>query len=1674
MQKIAWIGICFFLITSFFFQIPSQAQSKKYFVITGKIVPEGGESGNGTIEITKNNKEVSTVEIPKNGRFRLELDFFNEFRLNFKYPGHFNKIIEVSTQIPQDVWERDNDFPPFPIMVQLLKEFEGIDKSFTLKPIGRIFYGKDIDNFEKESYISDIQFLEQVNAAKEKESQAQKESKSVAKVDAQDLAAKQKNFDQLIKDADTNYQRGEYQMALAKYQDAQKLFPDRAYPNDRIAELQVLVKALELNEKQKAEQEEKYRSSIAKANGLFDRKSYAEARPVYEEALQYKPGDGYANGRISEIDKLLAELAKQKQYNDLIAQADKNHQSKNFDQATAQYTQAKQLLPTEKYPQEQLDLIVRERQELVRAEQLDRDFNQAMQAGSAAAQQKDYLQALASYQKALGLKPENKLAQDKIAEVNRAIVAVENDKKYLQAIQLADQALAAKDYEKARTQYQEAIKFKATENYPKNKLAEISATEASELRFESLLSKGAKEFAEGSYDAALETYNEALTLKPQNQDVQKRIAEIQNLQKQQLQDQDYARLIAQADEFFNGDQLDESVAAYNKALQVKKSETYPKEQLQKISNYQALIKKADKSFDAKDFAGARNTYSEAIALKTRDRYASGKIAEIDKLLEEKRLQEQKAQAEQLAYNDAVKAADTFFDGKNYPASLSKYKEATAIKPAETYPQKRIREIESLLGEQEKEKARTEKEYQSVVAQADKLLDGKDYENAKIQYQKALSIKADESYPNEQVRKIDNTLAALKQQEAEKQRQEQEKREQAFKQAMDAADQAFAANSFDKAIDGYKNALTIKANDPTAKDKLGKTEAKLAEMSRLTQAYNKAIDQANALVTAKKYQEAKDKYMEAWQYLPDQGYPKTQIAKIDEVLARLEAEANTRREYDQAVAEGESRMKTKDLEKAKEAYTKAYNLIPSEPVPPRKIEEINTMLAEQTRKMSEQKAIQEAYETAVKKADSHFGTKEYTLAQLAYREALLIKPGEKYPTDQLSLINKLLLEQNEKNYQDAIAKGDNLFTGTQYDESATSYQEALKIKPNDRYVTNRLKEIDQKKKKLASEQERLKKLDEQYRQAITAADADFAQKAYPSAKAGYQKALLLKPGEVYPKEQIDQIETLLTEQQKTAETDRQYAQYIKQAQAAFDQKKLKEARDLYQKGLDLKPNEQLPPQKIAEIDKLLAVQEETARLAAQEEAQRLALEKADRERYDRAVAAGDKALGEKQYPTARQQYTLALTVRPNERYPKEQVSKIDELLQQEALNRSAERQKAIQDSLNQVRNQQFEQAMDKAEKLFNSDQLLDSKMQFQVAQTLKPEEKLPTERINAIDALLAQRKQDDLDKTRRELDEKYRQALSVADNSFREKSYTAAKDQYRQALSIKPDETYPQEQLAQIDQLEQKAKPLAIKPAETPRPTEKPLSQPVESEAATAARAQLFKTTDDYDESIRKADESFGIKDYSVARFYYYKASELKPGEAYPKKQIETIAELIDSQLSSEDITAYQQAVSLADNAFSAKNYAVAKFYYYKALNIKSWEQYPKDRIDEILALTHSLLSEKEEKEYHDLIAKADEALVNKEVAIARFYYNKATSIKRDEEYPRIKLNDIRKLIDQDRIDQENLEYRKIIETADEALKAANYSLARFNYNRALNLRPGDKYPKEQLKLIKDTLDKKNN
>jgi len=642
--------------------------------------------------------------------------------------------------------------------------------------------------------------------------------------------------------------------------------------------------------------------------------------------------------------------------------------------------------------------------------------------------------------------------------------------------------------------------------------------------------------------------------------------------------------------------------------------------------------------------------------------------------------------------------------------------------------------------------------------------------------------------------------------------------------------------------------------------------------------------------------------------------------------------------------------------------------------------------------------------------------------------------------------------DKEKYNQAIKAADKAFGAKQYTDARTGYIDALAVSPDENYPKNQITKIDaliaqEEQAKMLSMQKAqqdslLKAKDKLYNNAIAEAKNHDQNQRYEQAILKYNDAIGIKP------DQRPSVQKLITEIEKkmqlAAQREADYKKSIQVADGYFNDSKLAEAVTEYKNALKIKPEETYPQSQISEIQNQLNAQEL---------------------KYKDALTNADKAFNASEWINAKTSYTEALSVKPNESYPAKRLKEVNQKIEESNL---AAQSKAAQEKA-------YQETIAQAESLVKEDQLNAAKLKFKEAQSIKPEENLPAQRIKEIDAMLEQRNKERLANQQRDIDEKYGQAITLADNSYQQKSYSVAKLQYQQASLIKPEEAYPKAQMALMDKLinEAKAAEKYVSQVTIPETNKKEIKpeikpQPVEETVETSA--PTYENTSNYSDVLGKADKLFSIKDYSVARFYYYKASDIKPAEEYPKQQIEAIRKLIDSQISSADLTAYDSFITQADNAFAAKNYPIARFYYYKALNVKSWEKYPKDRITEIAALTHSLLSEKEEQAYQSYISKADEAFANKDMAISRFYYNKALSIKKDEEYPKIKLKDIQKQLAESESATASEQFNKFVEMADAAMQSKNYTLARFNYNKALTLRPNEKYPKDQLKKLKELME----
>lgn len=150
------------LITFLFvvFHLSSHAQNPKYFIITGKIISENLFIEGASIQIAKNNRPAVTSQIPKHGRFRLELDYNSEYLLTFNQNGFLPKTIQINTQIPEEIGLRPKNFPHFLMAVKLSETDQDEASLLVGNEVQQISYSAQYDCFARVPTIFESQYVD--------------------------------------------------------------------------------------------------------------------------------------------------------------------------------------------------------------------------------------------------------------------------------------------------------------------------------------------------------------------------------------------------------------------------------------------------------------------------------------------------------------------------------------------------------------------------------------------------------------------------------------------------------------------------------------------------------------------------------------------------------------------------------------------------------------------------------------------------------------------------------------------------------------------------------------------------------------------------------------------------------------------------------------------------------------------------------------------------------------------------------------------------------------------------------------------------------------------------------------------------------------------------------------------------------------------------------------------------------------------------------------------------------------------------------------------------------------------------------------------------------------------------------------------------------------------------
>ncbi len=960
------------------------------------------------VTVFKDGAKHSSVVTSANGKYEFNLDFGYEYKLLFEKPGMVGKNVVIDTRgIPDE--DRTGGLA-MNMEMTLFQDIPGIDYSILQQPIGKSKYDPSTSML-----AFDMAYTEQMRAEL---SRLEKEYNEKKKREASADAAFTKLMDQ-----------GTASMATKDYKKAVQSFTDALglKVGDPIATAKLSDARIKLTELEQADKQEKqYADLIKEADGLFTKKSYEEAKNKYASASQVKEQEAYPKQKMKECDAFIADMAakaeadkKAKELNDsfnaAVAAGDAAFKGAKYDEAKAKFTEAGKLKPEEKYPPLQLAAIAAKLEELAKkaeadkqAAELEASYQAAIKAGDAAFNTAKYDDARTKYNAALAIKAKEKYPLDQLTAIDKKLAelaakaeadkqAAEVEASYQAAIKAADAAFAAANYDEARAKYNQALQIKAKEKYPTDQLVAI--------------------------------------------------------------DKKLADLAAKAD-------------AEQKAKELE-------------ANYQASIAAADAAFQSKNYDAAKAKYNEALGFKAKEKYPVDQLAAITKALADlakKAEEEKQAQEREARYLAFIEKADGFFSKGQFDEAKGQYQQALGVKADEAHPKERIVEIDAKLAdlarqaEDKRKKDELDARYTALIASGDKKFGKKQNSEALNDYKDALQLKADEQYPKDRIAEINDLLDANTKAQAEKERleREQQEKDRQYNEFVAQADQHFKTQAYDAATKGYNSALGVKPGEKHPTDRLAEIQALLAKQS-----------EADSLKAAKDAAERARLAEEA-----------RLKAEADSLKAAQDAAKNSA-ERDRLAEEARLKAEADSLKAAKDAA------------------ELARLEAERRNKANAAADIQTRYDDAILKADAAFRNRAYDLAREGYNEAIAIKEKEKYPKDQLLAIDKAIADRLKADQNSAAAA----------DAERLANEERLRREAAE---ADSLRAALERAKQ---QREGQQALNDRYARIILDADNAMGDKDYSSARDLYTQALDVKSGETYPQVKIEQIDKLIAEQER---------------------------------------------------------------------------------------------------------------------------------------------------------------------------------------------------------------------------------------------------------------------------------------------------------------------------------------------------------------------------------------------------------------------------------------------------------------------------------------------------------------------------------------------------------------
>ena len=805
---------------------------------------------------------------------------------------------------------------------------------------------------------------QQINKAKEAKAKAEAAEK-VAEIDAE--------YKAIISKADAYFKGQKFSESIGQFEAAIKVKPDEVYPKDQITEAKKSIAKIEAEKKlaeEQAELDKKYNDAMNAGDAAMKSKDFDAAISSYSSASKLKPNEADPKSRKATAEKMKADEAErlkqekiQKEYDDIITEADNLLKESKFDQAKAKYEAASHILPHETYPKTKMKECDDTKLAAAQAEQ-KAQYDALIAEGDALMKAENFDAAIEKYQKAAPFQPHETHPKDMIKQVESLkIQKAQNEKlaNFEKILKEAEELIHAEKFDEGISKLKDAHKAMPEENKTNELIAESEklkvekANKAIQEQYEAKLKEGEDLMHAGNYDPAIEKFKEAKLILSSDHKADNLIEQVNTLKtnkEQQAKMESFNAKLKEGEELLAENRFDEAIAAFEAAQKIMPTENKPKTLIAQANEirkskekeiakqeFDEYIANGDQALEAGDFAKAKSDFKAALGV-----YAEGQSTVDAKLEKVATAEKQKAEAEAMAaaaaakekqFNNLLSEADAHLAAQELELAKKKVENAQLLFPNDKNAKSKADEIDVLILKAEKEKqeklaqeallkeqAEKEQKVNDFISKANTALSSGELSQAKNYVTSALSI-------------IPNDANALAKQSEIEQAIKAEEEKLAQDKAAQAAAQKAEADKKQK-IDG----LNSKAEEQISK---GLFEEAISTYDEVL-----AIDASNTIATAKRTEAQKA----------------IQKRKEDELAAASAAEkaksqAETKAQINEHISAGDKALKNEDFNLAKEKYQAALQLDNGNTLAQSKLKEVDAAieLANEA-KLAAEKAAQE--------------------------------------------------------------------------------------------------------------------------------------------------------------------------------------------------------------------------------------------------------------------------------------------------------------------------------------------------------------------------------------------------------------------------------------------------------------------------------------------------------------------------------------------------------------------------------------------------------------------------------------------------------------------------------------------------------------------------------------------